>query len=148
MIMPKLWDSNFADVLHNFVTQSLQFAADFIQCTMSMPDVENTGTMFGLSVSLKDVRLLDDKQQRIRKHKTSNSRKLSADDVRKLFNVFYKFLFYSKPPSYLNSRLLENCWPCLAGLAKVEMTNTCQQENCLIMCLTGLKGKRLIFQRW
>ena len=76
---------------------------------MSMPDVENTGTMFGLSVSLKDVRLLDDKQQRIRKHKTSNSRKLSADDVRKLFNVFYKFLFYSKPPSYLNSRLLENC---------------------------------------
>ena len=49
-----------------------------------------SGTMFGLSLSLKDVRLMDDKQQRVRKPKNSNSRKLSADEIGKIFHVNFK----------------------------------------------------------
>ena len=66
------------------------------QYTMETPEVKNTdtktctGTKLGLSLSLRDLRLTDDNRKGTRKHKSSNSRKLSSDEIRYLFNVILK----------------------------------------------------------
>ena len=49
---------------------------------------KNNIRVLGLSLSLKDLRVVDEKQIKLRKHKRSNSRKISTDDINSLFNVF------------------------------------------------------------